>query len=64
MITRLRTYGIFKLPNPFSIGICRGVADIEQVMVDVLAMSKLNYNACISGDGVPVTLSLANAAGE
>lgn len=61
MITKLQTYGGLKLFNWFSIGIRRGVADIEQVMADVLAMSRLNYNACIFGDGVPVTLSLTFA---
>jgi hypothetical protein len=30
----------------------------------VLALTKLNYNACIYGDGQPVTLSFADAVGE
>ena len=33
-------------------------------MADVLALTKLNYNACIFGDGVPVTLRFADAVGE
>lgn len=30
----------------------------------VLALTKLNYNACIYGDGQPVALSFADAVGE
>lgn len=47
-----------------SIEISRGDADIQQVMADVLALTKLNYNACIYGDGVPVTLRFADSVGE
>jgi hypothetical protein len=42
----------------------RGVADFKQVMADVLALTKLNYNACIFGGGVPVTRRFADAVGE
>ena len=31
---------------------------------DVLGLTKLNYNACIYGDGVPVTLRFADSVGE
>ena len=34
------------------------------VMRDVLALTKLNYNACIYGDGMPVTLRFADAVGD
>lgn len=37
--------------------IVRAEADIEQVLADVLALTKPNYNACMFGDGIPVTLS-------
>jgi hypothetical protein len=47
-----------------TIEIARGNADIEQVMADVLGLTKLNYNACIYGDGVPVTLRFADTVGE
>ena len=63
-VPRLQTYAGREVPNPLSIEICRGVADIKQVMADVLALTKLNYNACIFGDGVPVTLRFADAVGE
>ena len=63
-VPRLQTYAGREVPNPLSIEVCRGEADIEQVMADVLALTKLNYNACIYGDGVPVTLRFADAVGE
>lgn len=63
-VPRLQTYAGREVPNPLSIEICRGLADIKQVMGDVLALTKLNYNACIFGDGIPVTLRFADAVGE
>jgi hypothetical protein len=63
-VPRLQTYAGREVPNPLSIEICRGNADIKLVMADVLALTKLNYNACIYGDGVPVTLRFADAVGE
>ena len=52
------------LPNPLYIEINKGNATIEQVLKDILALTKLNYNACIYGDGEPVTLRFANNIGE
>ncbi|MBI5659210.1 MAG: hypothetical protein HZC43_06595 [Nitrosomonadales bacterium] len=63
-IPRLQTYPGREVPNPLSIEIVRGEADISLVMNDVLALTKLNYNTCIFGDGVPVTLRFADAIGE
>ncbi len=63
-VPRLQTYAGREVPNPLSIEINRGEAHIEQVMADVLALTKLNYNACIHADGVPVTLRFADAVGE
>ena len=31
---------------------------------DILALTKLNYNTCIFGDGMPITLKFADAVGE
>ena len=45
-------------------GICKGYADIRVVMQDIMALTKLNYNACIFADGLPVTLRFADAVGE
>jgi hypothetical protein len=52
------------IPNALYIEINKGYASIEQVLKDILALTKLNYNACIYGDGIPVTLRFANNIGE
>jgi hypothetical protein len=31
---------------------------------DIMALTKLNYNACLFADGAPITLKFANAVGE
>lgn len=61
---RLRTYPGMEVPKPLSIEISRGKADIETVLNDVLALTKLNYNTCRFGDGKPITLKFADAIGE
>jgi hypothetical protein len=49
---------------PQRITILHGQADIEQVARDVLALTKLNYNACKLGDSMPVTVHFSDAVGE
>ena len=61
---RLRTYPGMEVPNPLSVEICRGQADIMTVLKDVFALTKLNYNTCRFGDGKPITLKFADAIGE
>lgn len=63
-IPRLQTQVGLETPNPISVEITRGRADINQVCKDVLALTKLNYNACIFADGLPVTLRFADSIGE
>jgi len=63
-IPRLRTYSGREVPNPLSIEICRGEASLEQVMSDIMGLTKLNFNACIYADGLPVTLRFADEVGE
>ena len=63
-IPRLRTYPGREVPNPLSIEICFGDASLEQVMKDILSLTKLNFNACIYADGEPVTLRFADQVGE
>lgn len=63
-ISRLQTQVGLETPNPISVEISRGNSDIEQVCKDVLALTKLNYNACIFADGQPVTLRFADSIGE
>lgn len=53
-----------EVPNPLVIDISKGEADIYVVLKDILALTKLNYNTCIFGDGMPITLKFADAVGE
>lgn len=61
---RLETYPGLEVPNPLSVELCRGDAAIETVLNDIMALTKLNYNACLFADGSPITLKFANAVGE
>src|SRR5262249_16072911 len=59
-----QTYPGREVPNPIIIDISRGNADITVVLKDILSLTKLNYNTCIFGDGMPITLKFADAIGE
>jgi hypothetical protein len=61
---RLQTYPGKEVPLPLRVSICDGDCPIETVLQDVLGLTKLNYNSCKFGDGVPVTLKFAEAVGE
>lgn len=63
-VPKIQTALSMEVPNPIYIDINKGEADITQVLKDVLALTKLNYNACIYADGVPVTLRFADKIGE
>jgi hypothetical protein len=63
-IPRLRTYPGFETPKPMLIEINRGNGDLENVMHDVLALTKVNYNSCDYASGLPVTLKFADRVGE
>lgn len=63
-IPRLNTATSLEIPNPLHIQITRGDADINVVLKDVLALTKLNYNACLFGDGLPVTLRFSEIIGS
>lgn len=63
-IPYLQTYPGRETPNPLRIDIVRGDAALTRVMRDVMGLTKLNFNACIYGDGEPVTLRFADSVGE
>lgn len=63
-IPRMETYPGMEVPLPLEVEICRGEADIQQVLNDVMGLTKLNYNSCRHSDGWPVTLKFADAVGE
>lgn len=63
-VPRLRTYAGFETPKPLAISIDYGEGDMLTVMRDVLALTKVNYNACDYASGLPVTLKFADRVGE
>ena len=63
-IPRIQSILGLETPNPLSIKIIKGKSDIETVCRDIMSLTKLNYNACIYGDGFPITLKFANKIGE
>lgn len=63
-VARLDTYYGADVPNPILIEIDKGAGDLQQVMEDVMALTKVNFNACLYGDGMPVTLRFADRVGE
>jgi hypothetical protein len=63
-VPRLATYPGWEVPNPLAVHIDWGTADLQQVAQDIMALTKVNFNACLFGDGLPVTLRFADAVGE
>jgi hypothetical protein len=63
-IPRLNTSTSMETPNPLHVKISRGNAEIKTVLQDIMALTKLNYNTCIYGDGKPVTLRFSDTIGS
>lgn len=63
-VPKLQTYPGREIPTPLKVRVVFGDVTIEQVLEDILALTKLNFNTCIYGDGVPVTLRFADDVGE
>lgn len=63
-IPSIETANHMEVASPLRISITRGDADIVTVMNDILSLTKLNYNACIYGDGMPVTLRFSDLIGN
>lgn len=63
-IPRIQSILGLETPNPLSVQIIKGNADIETVCKDILSLTKLNYNSCIFCDGQPVTLKFSDTIGE
>lgn len=63
-IPKTETANHMEVAVPLRIEINRGESSIETVMKDILALTKLNYNACIYGDGIPVTLRFSDKIGD
>ena len=63
-VPRFNTYPGFEVPNPLIVNVDRGVAQLRDVVSDILALTKVNFNGCNFADGLPVTLKFADAIGE
>lgn len=63
-VPRLGTYMGPDTPNPLQISIRRGEATLSNVMSDVLALTKINFNTCLFNDREPVTIRFADAIGD
>ncbi|WP_213290906.1 hypothetical protein [Bradyrhizobium sp. sGM-13] len=63
-IPQLATYPGRETPNPLLIEITRGEASLPTVVADIMGLTKVNFNACLFADGLPVTLRFADAVGE
>jgi hypothetical protein len=61
---RLETYPGREVPNPLTVDIVKGEADIGLVLSDLMALTKLNFNSAGFADGLPVTLRFADLVGE
>ena len=63
-IPRTETANHLEVARPLRINVSRGVCSIDTVLRDILCLTKLNYNACIYGDGLPVTLRFSDKIGN
>jgi len=53
-----------EVPTPLKVRIVFGDTDLDQVLADIVALTKLNFNAYIFADGLAVTLRFVGDIGE
>lgn len=58
------SYDGWEVPVPLRLDIEHGEADLRQVALDILGLTKLNYNSCKLGDSAPVTVGFSDQVGE
>ncbi|MDA0782489.1 MAG: hypothetical protein O2970_10465 [Proteobacteria bacterium] len=63
-VPRLDTYMGPETPNPIFIKVQRGKCPLDQVLQDILGLTKINFNSCLLNDRMPVTIKFANAVGD
>jgi hypothetical protein len=66
-LPQLDTYIGPETPNPLFITILRSTRDpppIEDVLRDIMGLTKINYNACNFNDSLPVTVRFAEKVGD
>ena len=63
-VPRLDTYMGPETPNPIQVKVQKGDCDLETVLIDVLGLTKINFNSCLFNDRLPVTIKFADAVGD
>lgn len=63
-VPKLLTYPGREVPTPLRVRIVFGETKLSQVLADIMALTKVNFNTCIYADGLPVTLRFADDIGE
>jgi hypothetical protein len=63
-VPRLDTYMGPETPNPIMVRVQRGECDLRGVLVDVMGLTKINFNSCLFNDRMPVTIRFANEVGD
>ena len=61
---RIAAYDGWEVPVPLSITLQQGDADLKVVAADILALTKVNYNACQLGESEPITVKYSDRVGE
>ncbi|MBU2534144.1 MAG: hypothetical protein KKB37_15495, partial [Alphaproteobacteria bacterium] len=51
-------------PNPIFVSIRHGSASLDQVLEDILGLTKINFNSCLLYNRMPVTIKFADAIGD
>lgn len=66
-VPQLDTYIGPETPNPLHITVLRSKEknpNIQDVLADVMGLTKINYNSCNFNDGLPVTVRFAQMVGD
>ena len=63
-VPRLAGYPGFETPKPLTVDVTHGEGDIVEVLGEILALTKVNHNACDFASALPVTLKFADRVGE
>ena len=63
-VPRLDTYMGPETPNPIMVRVQRGECDLRGVLIDVMGLTKINFNSCLFNDRMPVTIRFANEVGD
>ena len=61
---RIAAYDGWEVPVPLSLTLQHGEADLRTIAADILALTKVNYNACQLGESEPITIKYSDRVGE